>query len=129
MADFLDKVKQGIDKGVTVVSVRSKEALETARINGKIGALADRKKEALVELGSIVYAMYHEDPTGVSGEAKEKCKELIGLDAQIKEMEEALKEVHQEAKKELGISLCTACGEELTEDDKFCRKCGRKVEA
>ncbi|MGE5550479.1 MAG: zinc ribbon domain-containing protein [Bacteroidota bacterium] len=129
MADFLDKVKQGIDKGVNVVSVRSKEALETARLKARIGSLADRKREALEELGGIMYALYQGNPAGVCGEAKGKCEELASLDAQIREMEEALKEVHREANRDLGIPSCAACGEELAEEDKFCRKCGRKVEA
>ena len=32
MADFLGKVKQGIDKGVTVVSVKSREMVVVAKI-------------------------------------------------------------------------------------------------
>ena len=128
MNDFLDKVKQGLDKGVTVVSVRSKEALEAARLKAKIGTLADRKKDILEELGSLVYAAFTHEGLDLGTDAKAKAEEIAGLDAEIKGVEEELRRVHREAKQELGIPVCPSCQGELTEDDKFCRKCGAKVE-
>jgi hypothetical protein len=41
---FFDKVKQGIGKEITTVSVKSKEALETAKLKRHIGTLQERKK-------------------------------------------------------------------------------------
>lgn len=126
MADFFDKVREGLDKGVTVVSVRSKEALEAARIKSKIGDLADQKAQSLAELGSMVYASYQQGLDNLDEKAKERCVAIAAMDEEIKNKEAELRQVHLEAKKELGIPLC-ACGADLAEDDVFCRKCGQKV--
>ena len=127
MSDFLDKVKQGIDKGVAVVSVRSKEALEAARIKGRIGALAEEKKNALEEIGSLVYTLHLHGGHDFGGDVSAKCAAVTELDGQIKEKEDEMQRVHREASVELGIPVCISCGDELSEDDMFCRKCGTKV--
>ena len=124
MTDFFDKVKQGIDKGVTVASVRSKEMLDASKIKGRIDKLAGQKKSALAGLGSLIYA--RKSDFELDGEMKEKCEEITGLEAEIKQKGKELKQVHVEAKKNLGIQVCD-CEEELAGDDEFCRKCGKKI--
>jgi len=127
MSDFLDKVKQGIDKGVNVVSVRSKEALDAARIKSQIGALTDRRQEALTGLGEMVYGLFRQGSPGLDEIVRPKCEEIAGLDEEIRQREEELKQVHLEANRNLGIPVCPACGADLAEDDRFCRSCGAKV--
>jgi hypothetical protein len=39
MADFCERVKQEIDKGITAISVKSKEVLESTNLKGQIGTL------------------------------------------------------------------------------------------
>ena len=126
MTEFLDKVKDGFDKGVTVVSVRSKEMLEAAKIKTRIGSLANQKKDALEELGSLVYAMRQQGGLDLGQEAADKCAEIADFAKQIEAKEEELRQVHLEAKKNLGIPVCS-CGVELAEDDKFCSKCGKAI--
>ncbi len=128
MADFLDKVKQGIDKGVNVVSVRSKEALETARLKSQLAGLADRRREVLTELGGLIYDGFLRDALALGDHARAKCDEIAALDAQIKEKEGELAQVHREASISLGVPVCASCGAELNEEDRFCRKCGAKIE-
>lgn len=127
MTDFLDKVKQGLDKGMTVVSVRSKEALETARLKSRIGDLSADKKQALAELGSLVYALYQRNAGELSPEVRGKCETIAALDRRIRETEEELRQVRREANEQLGVPVCADCGAELAEEDRFCRNCGRKV--
>jgi len=130
MADFFDKVKQGVGKGITTVSVRSKEMLETTRIKGQIGTFQEQKRVAIEELGNIVYTMFVK--TGFDEERiKQKCEAIAGIDRQIKGKEEELTQIHLKAQQELGmpktVALC-ACGAPIYEDTKFCGKCGKKVE-
>ncbi|MGE5598904.1 MAG: zinc ribbon domain-containing protein [Bacteroidota bacterium] len=127
MADFLDKVKQGLDKGVTVVSVRSKEALETARLKSRIADLSADRKQALAELGGMVFARFQQNAEGLSPEVRGKCEVITALDRRIQETETELRQVHRDANEQLGIPVCANCGAELTEDDRFCRNCGQKV--
>lgn len=130
MADFFNKVKQGIGKGVATASVKSKEALDATKIKSQIHEFEDQKKALLEELGNIVYVMSFGD--GFDGERlKTKCSAVAALDDQIKKKGEELKEVHMKAAEALGkpkaIATCT-CGEEIHEGTKFCGKCGTRIE-
>ncbi len=130
MADFFDKVKQGIDKGITTVRVKSKEVIETTKIKGQIRAIQERKNAALEELGNIVYTMFLKG--GFDEErAKEKCEGIRGLDSQIKEKEKELNQIHLQTEEALGkpkaVAICD-CRAEIYEGAKFCGKCGKRVE-
>jgi NADH pyrophosphatase NudC (nudix superfamily) len=62
---------------------------------------------------------------------KGKCEAIRGLDSQIKEKEEELKQVYLKAQEALGlpktVAVCS-CGAEIYEGTKFCGKCGKNVE-
>ncbi len=129
MADFFEKVRREIDKGITTISAKSKEMLETTKLKSQIGTLQEQKRSALEELGNIVYVMFHK---GAFDEEriKLKCEALAGLDKQIEEKDEELQRIHLEAKQTLGgpntVARCD-CGAEIYEGAKFCRQCGKKL--
>jgi len=129
MGDFFDKAKQSIGKGITKVSVKSKEMLETTKLKGQIGTLCERKKGALEELGNVVYIMFLKN-TFDQERIKAKCEAIKVLDSQIKEKEEELKEIHRKADEALGkpkvVAVC-GCGADIYEGAKFCAKCGKKI--
>lgn len=131
MADFFDKIKQGVGKGITTVSVKSKEVFETTKLKGQIGTLQGQKREALEELGNIVYNLFLKGGFDEERINKGKCEAIAGLDRQIKEKEEELRQIHLKAEEALGrpkaISICD-CGAGIYEGSKFCGKCGKKVE-
>jgi len=77
MANFLDKVKQGLGKGVTTVSVKSKEMLETTKIKSQVGELEQRRRDALGELGNIAYTMFLKDAFAEE-RLKAKCAGGVG---------------------------------------------------
>ncbi len=130
MADFFDKLKQGVGKGVTTVSVKSKEMLEVSKAKSQIADIQKQKKEALEELGNIVYTMYlnaafDEDRLRTKGAA------IAALDQQIKHKEIELTEIHAKAQEALGkpkpVAICS-CGAEIYEGTKFCGRCGKRVD-
>jgi NADH pyrophosphatase NudC (nudix superfamily) len=131
MADFFDKLKQGVGKGVTTVSVKSREMLDISRLKSQIVEVQQQKREALEELGNIVHTMLAK---GVLDEERLRTKNtaITALDEQIKQKESELTEIHAKAQEALGkprpIAIC-ACGAEIYEGAKFCGKCGKKVEA
>jgi N-acetylglucosamine kinase-like BadF-type ATPase len=98
MANLFDKVKKGIVKGVITVGVKSREILETQKFKGKIGKLQEQKKGALEEIGNIVYTMFCEASFDEE-RIKAKCETISGLNTQIKENEEQLKQIHLETQK------------------------------
>ena len=130
MADFFDKVKQGVGKGITTVSVKSREMVETTRVKGQIATFQGQRKIAMEELGNIVYTMFIKGSIE-EGRIKEKCDAIVAIDKQIKEKEEELTQIHLKAQEELGmpkaVAIC-ACGAAIYEGTKFCGKCGKKVE-
>ena len=115
MADFFNKVKHGIGKGVATASVKSKEVLDATRIKSQIRELGDQKKTLLEELGNIAYTMSLKGSFDEE-RLKTKCSAVAAVDEQIKLNEEELKEVHLKAAEALGkskaIAVCT-CGQEI----------------
>lgn len=129
MADFFEKVKQEINKGVATVSTKSKEMLDSSRIKGQIDALTRQKKDGLEELGNIVFTLFLK---GISdeGRVRSQCEALASLTDQIREKEEELRKVRTKADDPLGkqmpVGVCL-CGSPIFGETRFCGKCGRKV--
>lgn len=55
MADFLSRLKKGIDKGTAVVSAKSNTLIETGKLKSEIGTVRKLKNESLLQLGQKVY--------------------------------------------------------------------------
>ena len=130
MADFFDKVKQGVGKGITTVSVKSKEMLEVSKLNSQIADVQKQKQDALEELGNIVHTMLSK---GALDEERLRAKSatISALDEQITQKEADLVETHTKAQEALGrprpIAVCD-CGAEIHEGAIFCGKCGKKLQ-
>ncbi|HEV2352243.1 MAG TPA: zinc ribbon domain-containing protein [Terriglobia bacterium] len=127
MGNFFDKVKQGVGKGVTTVSVKSKEMLETSKLKSQIADIQKQKREALEELGNIVYIM-HLKSAFDEERLHIKSASIAALEEQIRAKEAELAETHAKAQEALGrpkpVGVC-ACGAEIHEGTKFCGKCGK----
>jgi uncharacterized small protein (DUF1192 family) len=126
MADFFEKVRSGLDKGLNAVSVKSKEVLEVTKINNQIGGLKDQIARLQRELGEVVYEMNLQGVINQDG-IKDKCEAITVLKQQIQEKEAELQNVHANAAASLGQLVCPNCKTEVPEGDKFCGKCGTKV--
>jgi hypothetical protein len=139
MADFFDKLKQGLNKGVTTASVRSKEMLDANRLKSKIADYERQKKDALTELGTTVCTML--DGGHIDEEAlKVAHLAIASFDAQIAEKQQELARVHTEAEQALAdppkaspasdpVPSTCVCGATLPVGVKFCGSCGRRTDA
>jgi len=58
MAEFLDKLKVRIDKGLTTVNVKSKEIIERQKIRLHLSEIEAERKMVLQELGKLTYKQY-----------------------------------------------------------------------
>lgn len=131
MAEFFDKLKQGVSKGVNTVNVKSKEMLEVSRLKSQLAELQKKKGQLLEELGSIAHTMLSK---GALDEERlnAKSSEIGKLEEELSQKEDELAETHTRAQEALGkpkaVGTCS-CGAEIHEGTKFCGKCGKKVEA
>ncbi len=126
MVNLFDKVKSGLDKGISTVSVKSQEVLEVTKIKSHIGNLKEQIINAQSKLGEDVYQMYLQsgiDQTVI----QEKCESIKALENQVAEKEAELQKVHLKAAEAMGKKFCDVCKTEIPEDAKFCGKCGNKV--
>lgn len=129
MAEFLDKIKENIGKGLTTVTTASKELIETSRLKGEIAAARRRRRELLEELGSVVFVMVSRDAFEME-RAREKCRAVAGLDERIRDLEESVRNVRLRAEEALGKRVAAApcsCGADVPEGSRFCGKCGKPV--
>ncbi|HSC35452.1 MAG TPA: hypothetical protein VLG45_09270 [Thermodesulfobacteriota bacterium] len=58
MAEFLDKLKVRIDKGLTTVNTKSKEIIERQKIRLHLSEIEAERKIVFQELGKLVYRQY-----------------------------------------------------------------------
>ncbi|HYH03868.1 MAG TPA: zinc-ribbon domain-containing protein [Bacillota bacterium] len=127
MEELFKRIKQEIDKGITVVSVKSKELIDAARINTQIAELNESKSQTLKEIGVIVYRMSCDKEFKGDGEIAEKCRLVGELEQQIEEKELELKKLHTDTQEAIGKTICESCGAVMEENAKFCSSCGARL--
>ena len=100
--DFITKIKGGLNKGLRVVNIRSREFLDAVKIKNKIGSHKKKKKQVISEVGEAVYKMFVQKNQFDEERIREKCREVSRVEQEIKDFEEELEIVHTNARKELG---------------------------
>lgn len=126
MAAFFERVKNGLDKGLNAVSVKSQEVLEATKLNSQIGGLKDQIAKIQRELGEAVYEMNLQGLLDQNG-IKEKCEAITALKQQIETNEAELQAVHEKADAAMGQLTCPNCKTKVAEGTKFCGNCGTKM--
>lgn len=100
--DFISKIKTGVNKGLRVVNIRSREMYDTVKIKNRISSHNKKKRHAFTDLGENVYKMFIQRDQFNEDRIREKCREVARIDQEIKDFEEELEVVHTNARKELG---------------------------
>jgi hypothetical protein len=100
MPGLFSKAKESIQKGVSVASVKGKEAVDAQKIKGQIKKLTEEKSAALEELGNRVYEM-SEAGTFDQEDIKTRCAAIAELTSRIKALEEEEQQVHLKAQESL----------------------------
>jgi predicted nucleic acid-binding Zn ribbon protein len=129
MADFFEKVKGGIDKGIKTVSSKSKEFLETTKLKGEIKDVETSIQSRFNALGKKVFEMLNRGALN-EDELRLDCGEIASLYKKITELEEAIKKVELEAlKMRYGADaiMCPKCNTPNKLGDKFCSSCGASL--
>ncbi len=136
-SDLFTKLRDGLNKGLRIVNIRSKEAYETLKIRNQIQKLAKKRRRNIEDVGNAVYRMFKHNNKFNEESIRLKCKDISTIEDEIEGREEELRMVHLSAQKELGnlkslakpivIGKCE-CGAELYAGAKFCGTCFNKVE-
>lgn len=130
MADFFDKLKDTINKGVETATAFTQDLIDTTKISSQINTLKMQQKDAFLELGKVTYEMNQIGNIEVAA-LQEKCVEIKNLGEQIKTLEGSL-EQHQnkpdEAPPAPSASKKCECGADVAAGIKFCGSCGKKIE-
>ena len=89
--DFLDKMKDGISKGIDTVSAKGKDLMEDAQAHLAIRNLQSEREKAVGELGALALALFQKGALADEG-AKKVCESIASIDKQIAAKEAELKE-------------------------------------
>ena len=95
---------------------------EIDKLNKSVEDASLRKEEALLELGIFIYKKVREGLLD-NEEINEKCESIIGFDHVIYDSKVKIDKFNKQLQ---GIKC--SCGAILTPEDRFCGKCGQKVE-
>ena len=100
MPGLFSKAKESIQKGVSVASVKGKEAVDVQKIKGQIKKLVEEKTAALEELGSRVCEM-SEAGTFDQEDIRARAAAIAELTGRIQALEEEEQQIHQKAQESL----------------------------
>ena len=100
MPGLFSKAKESIQKGVSVASVKGKEAVDAQKIKGQIKKLVEEKDAALQELGSRVCEM-SEAGTFDQEDIKTRAAAIAELTGRIQALEQEEQQIHQKAQESL----------------------------
>ena len=95
---------------------------EIDKLNKSVEDASLRKEGALLELGIFIYKKVREGLLD-NEEINEKCESIIGFDHVIYDSKVKIDKFNKQLQ---GIKC--SCGAILTPEDRFCGKCGQKVE-
>jgi len=134
---LFNKFKDGVNKGLRILNIRSKEAYDTVLIKNRIRNLRKRRSGNVLEMGNILYRTFKYKRIINEEIIETKCKDIENIEKEIEKCEQELEFLHINADKALGrvkalvkpnvISTCV-CGAEIYEGSAYCAKCSKKVE-
>lgn len=80
--DFIDKMKDGISKGIDTVSAKGKELVEDTQAHLAIRSLQSQREKAVADLGALALSLSQKGALADEG-AKKICESIADLDRQI----------------------------------------------
>lgn len=134
MADFLEKLKKGVNDGAAIASIKSKNLIEITKLKNQISTLEGKKKDQIEELGAHYYRGYRSESLGTAEvriTIKTVCEAIASIDASVREKEETIKIIQQEEEAMVNSmkTITCQCGEIIKPGTLFCKRCGTKVES
>ena len=73
--DFLDKMKDGITKGIDTIGAKGKEMVEDTQAHLQIRSLQNQREKAVGELGALAFSLFQKGALPDEG-AKKVCETI-----------------------------------------------------
>lgn len=134
MADFFNKMMDGINKGIATASVGSKTVFEKNKHNTIIKNLENEKKQLAELIGNKVFDYCAKNEGDVPRDLIANfCAEIDSRNAQIQEQIQQIAILDAEMDKIKGSGAPTvsantcSCGHPNNVGAKFCGKCGKQL--
>lgn len=118
LKDVAGKLGDTVEKGAKNVSDNSKKMAEKMKLKKEINQAEADIKAAYIEIGKKYFELNSESP---AEEYAEKVTAIIESNAKIEELKSALNALEDKIP-------CPGCGANLDKTQKFCDKCGAKIE-
>lgn len=137
MGYLYNKFKDGLNRGIRILNIRSKEAYDVMVIKNRIRTLNKRRSESVLDMGNTIYRTFKYKGSINQEIIEAKCTDIENIEKEIQKCEQELEFVHLNADKALGsvkalvkpkvVSTCE-CGAQILEGAAYCSQCSRKVQ-
>lgn len=134
---LFNKFKDGLNRGIKILNIRSKEAYDVVLIKNRIRTLNKRRTDSVLEMGNMLYRTFKYKGIINQEIVENKCKDIENIEKEIEKSEQELEFIHLNADKALGsvkalvkpnvVSTCE-CGAEIYQGAAYCAQCSKKVE-
>lgn len=118
MKDFAGKVGNTIENGAKSVSDSSKKMAEKARLKKEISQLETEVNSAYVSIGKVYFDRIAASP---EPECENAVETIVTKTERIEQLRNLLNNLEDKIP-------CKSCGADIAKGQKFCDKCGAKVE-
>ncbi|MCM1507149.1 MAG: zinc ribbon domain-containing protein [Ruminococcus flavefaciens] len=118
MKDFAGKVGNTVEKGAKSVSDSSKKMAEKSRLKKEISQLETEVNSAYISIGKVYFDR-------ISANPDPECENAVETITTKGERIEQLRKVLSSLEDKIP---CPSCGADILKGQKFCDKCGAKIE-
>ena len=117
---FFNDLSKKASEAYNVTKEKTSKISGEIKLKSKINEAKNKIENLQTEIGKLIYEEYKAENKGENNETiTAKCEEIVNLEKEIKNTEDAILELKN-------IKKCISCGAELTMDMEFCSKCGTK---
>ena len=115
---FAEKVGGSLESGVNSVKDTTKKMSEKNKVKSEINKLEGEIKEAYLSIGKKYFEQHSSDP---EAEYASSVEDIVSKTERVEKFKQLLASFDDK-------QACTNCGAEVSRGQKFCDKCGTKVE-
>lgn len=118
MKDFAGKVGNTVEKGAKSVSDSSKKLAEKSRLKKEISQLETEVDSAYISIGKVYFSRIADSP---EPECEKAVETIVTKGERIEQLRKILNSFEDKMP-------CPSCGADIAKNQKFCDKCGAKIE-
>ena len=113
------KQSERANTAINSIGAKAADTLALAKLRRTVADLEDEIMLQMCTIGELVYATHRGTPS--DSEHLQKILEYVD------DLEDEIEGHEQQIKLLLGIVPCPVCGEDVTEGDVYCQKCGQPL--